>query len=79
MVTVIRSNGFRVVIYLDDHAPAHVHVIGNGEAKVNLLSADGGPELVWAFAMKRNDVRRAMDLVADQLNFLLLKWNEIHG
>jgi hypothetical protein len=35
MVTVLRSHGFRIVIYTNDHEPAHVHAINaNGEAKI---------------------------------------------
>lgn len=30
MPTVLRSGGLRVVIYPNDHAPAHVHVLGPG-------------------------------------------------
>jgi len=46
MVTVIRAYGLRVVIFVDDHLPALVHVFGDGQAKINLLGGDGGPELV---------------------------------
>jgi len=28
MVTVFRGNGLRVVIFINDHPPAHVHVFG---------------------------------------------------
>jgi hypothetical protein len=28
MPTVWKFSGFRVVVYLNDHRPAHVHVIG---------------------------------------------------
>ena len=46
MVTVLRSDGFRVVIYPNDHRPAHVHVIGAGkEAVFNLHCPKGPPEL----------------------------------
>ncbi|MEP9388729.1 DUF4160 domain-containing protein [Mesorhizobium sp. KR9-304] len=43
MVTVLCIDGFRIVIFLDDHEPAHVHVFGDGEAKINLVSAGGRP------------------------------------
>ena len=46
MVTVYRSQGLRAVIFLDDHEPAHVHVFGDGQAKINLLGKEGKPELV---------------------------------
>jgi hypothetical protein len=29
--TVLRFDGFRVVIYPNDHRPAHVHVIGTAK------------------------------------------------
>ncbi len=51
MVTVLRGHGLRVVIFLNDHEPAHVHVFGDGEAKINLPNGDGGPELIWAQSM----------------------------
>jgi hypothetical protein len=48
MVTVLRAHGLRVVIFVDDHQPAHVHVFGDGEAKINLLGSGGAPALVSA-------------------------------
>jgi hypothetical protein len=60
MVTVLRAHGLRVVIFSNDHQPAHVHVFGDGQAKVNLLGAEGAPELIWADAMSRGEIRRAM-------------------
>jgi hypothetical protein len=48
-----------------DHDPAHVHVFGDGQAKINLVGPGGAPELVWAEGMKRNEVRRAFTIVAE--------------
>ena len=79
MVTVLRANGLRVVIYLNDHLPAHVHVLGDGEAKINLIGFQGGPELVWVDNMTRSEVRRSMRIVAEQRAFLLQRWEDIHG
>jgi Domain of unknown function (DUF4160) len=79
MVTVLRAEGLRVVIYLNDHRPAHVHVFGDGEAKINLLGPNGAPELVWADNMTRSEVRRATRIVAEQSAFLLQRWEDIHG
>jgi hypothetical protein len=42
MVTIHRAQGLRVVIFTDDHEPAHVHVFGDGHAKINLIGPDGG-------------------------------------
>jgi len=66
MVTIHRAHGLRVIVFVDDHEPAHVHVFGDGQAKINLIGPQGRPELVWAEGMKRNDVRRAMQLVTEQ-------------
>ena len=79
MVTVLRAHGLRVVIYANDHRPAHVHVFGDGEAKIDLLGPGGGPGLVWADGMTRGEVRRAVRLVAEQQAFLLARWEDIHG
>ena len=58
MVTVLRAEGLRVVIFVNDHQPAHVHVFGDGEAKINLTGAGGTPELIWADRMTRGEVRQ---------------------
>ena len=79
MVTVLRADGLRLVIFVNDHQPAHVHVFGDGEAKINLLGADGTPVLIGADGMSRGDIRRAMRLVVEQQRFLLARWEEIHG
>lgn len=79
MVTVLRAHGLRVVIFANDHPPAHVHVIGDGEAKINLRGANGAPELIWADGMHRGDLRRAVRLVIEQQALLLARWEDIHG
>lgn len=78
-VTVFRALGLRVIIFVDDHLPAHVHVFGDGDAKINLRSADGSPELVWVEGMTRVEFRRAMRIVLEQQVLLLARWEEIHG
>lgn len=79
MVTILKAEGLRVVIFVDDHEPAHVHVFGDGHAKINLAGADGKPALVWAEGMKRNDVRKALRLIAGHHAELLAAWRRIHG
>jgi hypothetical protein len=77
MVTVLRAQGLRVVIYVNDHPPAHVHVFGDGEAKIN-VACGGPPELMWADGMSRGEVRRALRLVAEHRDHLLARWEELH-
>lgn len=79
MVTVLRAHGLRVVIFTNDHEPAHVHVFGDGEAKINLLGPSGIPALIWADGMNRSEVRRAMRIVTEQQTVLLARWEDIHG
>lgn len=78
MVTILRLAGFRIVIFSDDHEPAHV--FGDGEAKINLSSGSTRrPELIWAVGMKHADVRKCMRLVEENRETLLAYWDEIHG
>jgi hypothetical protein len=78
MVTVYRAYGLHVMIFVDDHEPAHVHVFGDGQAKINLIGPDNKPELVWADGMKRGEVRQAMKVVAERQSQLLARWRAIH-
>jgi len=77
MVTVLRELGLRIVIFLDDQESAHVHVFGDGEAKVNLRSDP--PRLIWAIGMSRSDIGKAVRIVAENRLQLLARWEEIHG
>lgn len=79
MVTIHREQGLRFAILTDDHEPAHVHVYGDGEAKIMIMGADALPELVYAIGFKANDRRRAMDVVLERQDAFLAKWQEIHG
>ena len=79
MVTVLRQEGFRIAIYLEDHEPAHVHVYGDGEVKINLLAQSGRPQVVDQTKIRVGDVRKALRIVTEQQEMLLMKWNEYHG
>lgn len=74
-----RLCGVRVVIFVDDHQPAGVHVFGDGQAKINLLGADGDPVLVWVDGMTRSEVRHAVRLVREHHVAVLARWENIHG
>lgn len=79
MATVLRAQGLAVRIYKDDHLPAHVHVVGDGIAKINLQGPDGSPSIVFTRGMNRAEVRRAWQLVVQNRAFLLEQWGRIHG
>nr|WP_231708238.1 DUF4160 domain-containing protein [Sphingomonas populi] len=67
------------MIYVDDHEPAHVHVCGDGTAKVVLAGVDGDPELVYVVGMTRADQRRMMRTIIEQQDMLLDRWKDMHG
>jgi hypothetical protein len=76
MPTIYRENGVRFVIYLDDHLPAHIHIIGDGEAKIAL---EPDIELLWQRGFSNLDVKKALDVVrANRIEFLS-RWKLIHG
>jgi hypothetical protein len=79
MVTIHREFGLSFAIFTDDHEPAHVHIFGDGELKVNIVGADGLPEQVYNIGFKANDRRRAMDVVRERQVAFLARWAEIHG
>ena len=59
MVTVDRIGGLRVVIYPNDHRPAHVHVIGNDcEAVFKLNCPKGPPELRENYNFPANELSK---------------------
>lgn len=79
MVTVLRESGLRFVIHLDDHVPAHVHVLGDGTAKIAIADEAGDPKLIRNQGLKAGDLRKAMQIVADHRELLMERWNELHG
>ena len=69
MPTVLRFDGLRVVIYPNDHRPAHVHVLGAGGEAVFLLHCpDGPPELRESYGFSRQDIARIRTALAAQLD-----------
>ena len=79
MVVVHRALGFRFVIYTLDHEPAHVHITGAGQAKINLLGADGRPEMIQSIGIKRADIRCLMAEATEHQAHFLAEWEKIHG
>lgn len=80
MPTVLRLNGLRVVIYPNDHRPAHVYVAGAvGEAVFILNCPNGPPSLREVYGFSRQETTRIGDDLAAHLYALCGKWSEIHG
>ncbi len=79
MPTILRIGGLRVVIYTNDHRPAHVHVIGAGEAVFILHCPNGPPELRGSWGFSKAEVVRIEAAIAPNLAALCNVWRAIHG
>lgn len=80
MGTVLRTNGWRFVIYTDDHPPPHVHVKGTGgEAKVSLPPPGHPVQVLRVTMLTTREAMRAVRLVEEHRATLLASWRTIHG
>lgn len=80
MPTVDRIQGLRVVIYPNDHRPAHVHVIGGGcEAVFDLGLEAVGPSLRENFGFTLVELNRVQQELARRASELRGHWRTIHG
>ncbi len=80
MPTVLRFGGFRVVVYLNDHRPAHVHVIGLGHEAVFKLNCPAGPVTVREnYGFSSRDLIRIAGVLLENIDALCQAWERIHG
>ena len=80
MPTVLRFEGYRVVVYPNDHRPAHVHVIGRGcEAVFDLRCPAGPVELRENYGFSRREIGHISDVLNGHLENLCREWEQIHG
>jgi hypothetical protein len=76
MPTVLRIGGLRVVIYPNDHPPAHVHVLEPGWLVViNLI----GPKVREVVNCSEREARRVLQLIEDHQAELMDAWRRFHG
>ena len=78
MPTVLRIDGFDVVILLPprEHGPAHVHVRKAGSEVVIVLSSLAVQRVE---GMRSADVVSAVGIVSHHRNELLAAWRKHHG
>ncbi len=68
------------MIHTADHEPMHVHMKKAGAVLlVNLGADDEEPTIRENQGMKRNEARRAIDLVKKRRAELVEGWNRVHG
>jgi hypothetical protein len=79
MVTVHRAHGFRFVIFTNDHAPAHVHVFGQGgEARI-VLDDRGVITVDWVGGITRGDLHKIVEETRRERKRLMAMWRTIHA
>jgi len=80
MPTILRIDGFRVVIYPNDHSPEHVHVIGTDREAVFELHCPEGPvTLRESSGFTKRQLRRVMEHLNEVPLELCSAWENIHG
>lgn len=80
MPTIFCVNSVRIVVYANDHRPAHVHLIGRGmEAVMNLNCPDGPPELRENYGFLSKTLSELKIQIEAVLTDLCNKWDDIHG
>lgn len=75
MVTLLRQNGMRFVIYTADHEPPHVHVYGEGEARIDIHRLT----VITQGGMSDRDVRRAVAVIEENQQMFTEAWRRYHG
>jgi hypothetical protein len=78
--TVLRLAALRVVIYPNDHRPAHVHVIGRDREAVFSLNCPTGPVCLRVnYSFRRRELAPVKISLTKNLASLCSQWEEIHG
>lgn len=75
MVTVLRKHGMRFVIYTADNEPPHVHVYGDGEARIDILTL----KVMTQGGLSDRDVRKAVEEITTRQALFLETWRQYHG
>jgi hypothetical protein len=80
MPAVLRLGGLRVVIYPNDHRPAHIHVKGaDGEAVFILQCPEGLPEWRESYGFKLTDLDGIESGLLANPGDLCAQWSAFHG
>jgi Domain of unknown function (DUF4160) len=77
MPTVLRQNGYSLMIYTRDHEPMHVHVWYQGNEAIIRFETD--IILLEEQGFNRREIRQALTIVNKNREFLIEKWRDIYG
>lgn len=74
--TVLMVSGFRLVIYTNEHGPAHVHVRSAGRRAKFALSP---VSLLENHGFHSRELRKIERIIVDNRRLLINTWIEFHG
>ena len=79
MPTVLRLGSLRVVIYPNDHRPAHVHISGQGKSAVfELNSPAGSLSLRENYGFPEHQIGKIAAELERHITALCEAWRQIH-
>lgn len=80
MPTIIKIDGFSVMIMSNDHRPSHVHVFrAEGRARITIGGLKNRPQIMEAIGLSNKDIKKAFKIVMDNQELLSIAWRKIHG
>lgn len=80
MPTILRLKGLRIMLFVNDHPPPHVHAIkAAAQARIALGSEDRKPFLISNDGLSRRELAMALEAVHQNQALLIKRWREIHG
>lgn len=78
--TIIKTDGFSVMIMSNDHRPPHVHVFrAEGRVRITIGDQESRPQIMEAINLSNKDIKKALKIVMDNQDELSHAWREIHG
>ena len=81
MPTILVKYGLEFRVFTKDHQPPHVHVVQGEKVSVVIRLGDSKtrPWVHEIFGMKRQDIRKAIDVVEANQEYFLEEWSKHHG
>jgi len=82
VATVYRIGNWNVIIYTNDHRPAHVHVVEGGSGRTavfNLNCPDGPVELREQIDVTKSELKKLRKELDRNVGYLCEEWRKIHG
>lgn len=80
MPTLFVFRGWRVVIFSNDHRPAHIHVLGAGQhARFELVCHAEALTLMDCLGFRLSELRAIQVFLTPHVGHLCEVWRQIHG